>query len=209
MTAFATRKDFDAWSRHRLAEMDAGLAAMESEMATARDSVVAASRTAMTSARNWRDAFAKCIDTAAQSAEVHLRDLAPALREAWVQFETEMENWAVAAEQKNHAFDARASALLSVWHAAAAGYKAQALTAAESERQRIQAAIDRLERGALTYAERFESLQDAGKLSWIAMGEALKESRAAFERANAAARAAFGADKVSRAFGAMDKTSDA
>ncbi|MHB1207995.1 MAG: hypothetical protein ACYCZX_20690 [Rhodospirillaceae bacterium] len=199
MTAFATRKDFDAWSRHRLAEMDAGLAAMEAEMATARDGVIAASRAAMEEARAWRDRFAKCIDLAAHGAEAQLKDLAPVLREAWVHFETEMENWAVAAEQKNHAFDARASALLSVWHAAAAGYKAQALTAAESERQRIQAAIDHLERDALTYGERFENLQDAGKLSWIAMGEALKESRAAFERANAAARAAFGGTDTSDA----------
>ena len=192
MTAFATRKEFDAWSRHRLAEMDAGLAAMEAEMATAGDSVIAATRSAMDQARLWRDRFAVCIQLArSPDVESHFRDASAALQEAWLHFETEMENWAVAAEQKNTAFDARAKALLGVWHAAAAGYKAQALTAAAGQRDLIEAAITRLERDAAAYGEKFEDLKDAGKLSWVAMGEALKESRAAFERASDAAQSAF------------------
>ena len=127
-----------------------------------------------------------------QSVASPLRDVTLALQDAWMHFEIEMENWAVAAEQKNAAFDARARALLGAWHAAAAGYRAQALTvAAADERRRIDAAIARLEREAAAFGETFENLKDAGTLSWIAVGEALKDSRAAFERANANARAAF------------------
>jgi hypothetical protein len=190
MTSFATRKDFDAWARHRLAEMDAGLAAMEAEMATIREGVLAASRMATDGARAWRDSFAACVVQAEAVEDASLKNLVPALREAWIHFETQMENWAVAAEQKNVAFDARARALLGVWHAAAAGYKAQAVAATDAQRCQLEAAIDRMEREATLYTRKFEDLQDAGKLSWMAMGAALKESRAAFERASAAAQAA-------------------
>ena len=194
MIAFATRQDFDAWAHHRLAEMDAGLAAMEAEIATARDSVIAASRGAMGEARACRDRFADRIAAAAaQPADGPFKTLAAPLREAWFQFETEMENWALAAEQKNMAFNARARALLGVWHAAAAGYRAQALAATEAQRTPLEAAIDRMEREADVYTQKFEDLQDMGKLSWVAMGEALKESRAAFERSSAGAQAALSA----------------
>ena len=194
MTAFTTRKEFNAWAAHRLAEMDAGLAAMEAEAATARDHVIAASSLAMDAARLWRDRFAVCIGLADPAeGQAHYRDALPALQESWAQFEIAMENWAVAAEQKNAAFDARAKALLGLWHAAAAGYKAQALTTTAGQRARIEAAIARLERDAAAYGEKFEDLKDAGKLSWVAMGEALKESRAAFERASDTAQAAFAA----------------
>ena len=191
MTAFATRTEFDAWAKHRLAEMDAGLAAMEAELAVARDPLAAASRFAMDTARVCRDRFVDCIRLADSGAgESVFRDAIPALQDAWAQFETAMENWAVAAEQKNVAFDARAKALLGVWHATAAGYKAQALAAAGGQRSRIEAAIARLERDAAAYGEKFEDLKDAGKLSWVAMGQALKDSRAAFERDSDTALAA-------------------
>ena len=191
MTAFATRTEFDAWARHRLAEMDAGIKAMDAETTRAASP---AGGTAMEQARAWRDRFAACIKLADQGADQgHFAVAAGALREAWIQFETEMENWAVAAEQKSTAFDARAKALLGVWHAAAASYKAQALTAAGAPRQDIEAAIARLERGAANYSEKFENLKDAGKLSWVAVGEALKESRLAFEQANDNAAAALAA----------------
>jgi hypothetical protein len=191
MTAFATRKDFDAWARHRLAEMDAGLAAMDTEMSTVREGVLEASRIATDGARAWRDSFAACVAQAeAVEDDASLKTFVPALREAWINFETQMENWAVAAEQKNVAFDARARALLGVWHAAAAGYKAQAVVATDAQRGQLEVAIDRMEREATLYTRKFEDLQDAGKLSWVAMGEALKESRAAFECASAGAEAA-------------------
>lgn len=194
MTAFATRTEFDAWAAHRLAEMDAGLAAMEAERTTARDHVIAASRLAMDQARLWRDRFAACIHLVSPKGEDSFsRAAIPALQESWAQFEIAMENWAVAAEQKNVAFDARAKALLGLWHAAAAAYKAQALTTTAGRRARIEAAIARLERDAAAYSEKFEDLKDAGKLSWVAMGEALKESRAAFERASDTAQAALAA----------------
>jgi hypothetical protein len=103
----------------------------------------------------------------------------------------EMENWAVAAEQKSAGFDARARALLGAWYAAAAGYKAQALIALSDHRKHLLAEAERLEQQANHYAEYFEHLQRAGSLSWLAMGQALKDSRAAFERAAAATRASF------------------
>lgn len=185
MNAFATRTDFDAWARHRLAEMDAGLAAMEAELGTARGAVISVSRASMDEAALWRNRFADCAQLVGHDPEsARFRGIANALQEAWMQFETAMENWAVAAEQKNCAFDARAKALLGVWHAAAAGYKVQALTAVGVQRDKIEAAIARLERDAARYGEKFEDLKDAGRLSWVALGEALKESRAAFERAS-------------------------
>lgn len=142
----------------------------------------------------WRNRFADCAQLVGSDPEsASFRGVAAALREAWVQFETAMENWAVAAEQKSSAFDARAEALLGAWHAAAAGYKAQALTAAGNQRDRIEAAIARLERDAAIYGEKFADLKDVGRLSWMALGEALRESRAAFERASDHAEAALAA----------------
>ncbi len=188
MTAFATRTEFYAWAAHRLAELDAGLAAMEAELAVSQGPPATASRLAMDTARLWRDRFAACIRLADSGAA--FRDAIPGLQESWAQFEIAMENWALAAEQKNVAFDARAKALLGVWHAAAAAYKAQALTAGGGERTRIEAAIARLERDAAAYSEKFEDLKDAGKLSWVAMGQALKDSRAVFERDSDTALAA-------------------
>lgn len=194
MNAFATRTDFDAWARHRLAEMDAGLAAMDAEKATARAGLISASRSAMDEAATWRNRFADCVQLVGHDPKsASFRGIANALQEAWFQFETAMENWAVAAEQKNVAFDARAKALLGVWHAAAAGYKVQALMAVGIQRDQIEAAIARLERDAARYGEKFEDLKDAGRLSWVALGEALKESRAAFEQASDCAEAALAA----------------
>ncbi|MBX7199027.1 MAG: hypothetical protein K1X51_06580 [Rhodospirillaceae bacterium] len=194
MNAFATRTDFDAWARHRLAEMDAGLAAMEAEVATVRAAVIPASRVSMEQAEIWRNRFADCVQLVGHDPEsARFRGIAAALQEAWAQFEAAMENWAAAAEQKSSAFDARAKALLGVWHSTAASYKAQALTVVGRQRDQIEAAIARLERDAARYGEKFEDLKGVGRLSWMMMGEALKQSRAAFERDSDKAEAALAA----------------
>ena len=146
---------------------------------------------AMQSAQAWRDRFAGRVRTIEGQGANRLNESAEFLREAWTHFEVEMENWAVAAEQKSAGFDARARALLGAWYAAAAGYKAQAVTALADQRTQLTAEAERLEHQAAQYAERFETLKRTGSLSWLAMGQALKDSRAAFERAAATTRASF------------------
>ena len=83
MNAFATRTDFDAWARHRLAEMDAGLAAMEAEIGAAPAAVISASRAAMEDAAMWRNRFADCAQLVGSDPEsASFRGVAAALREA-------------------------------------------------------------------------------------------------------------------------------
>ncbi len=195
MNAFATRTDFDTWARHRLMEMDAGLAAMDVESTAASLSLISTSRASMDAAITWRNRFADCAQLVGHDPKSgRFRDIAAALQEARLQFEIAMEDWAAAAERMNTAFDARAKALLGAWHATSASYRAQALTAVGSRRGQIETAIARLERDVARYGEKFADLKGAGRLSWVALGsalgEALKDSRAAFEHAGGRAEAA-------------------
>ena len=191
MPMFDSFNDFETWARTRLDEMDAGLAAMEAEMRAPAEGLRAVGFSAMQAAQAWRDRFAARVRLMEEQQGSRLDESSEFLREAWTHFEVEMENWAVAAEQKSAGFDARARALLGAWYAAAAGYKAQAVSALDEQRAHLLAEAERLERQAVQYAERFEHLKREGSLSWLAMGQALKDSRAAFERAAATTRASF------------------
>jgi hypothetical protein len=179
------------WAKHRLDEMDAGLTAMDAHIAEARVAAHTRAAEAAKNARAWRDAFATLVKQTGNLSGVELKALTVRMEESWAQFEAEMENWAVNSERTGEAYAARANALLATWREAAKTYDAKAKDVAGAQKEKLTTLAQKLERDASAYADKFHRLQNAGALSWMAVSEALRESRQAFENAAKQARVHF------------------
>ncbi len=189
----AAKHEFIEWAKHRLDEMDAGLAAMEVHMAALKDSTQKQASEATAEARKWREKFFAQVKDVEAKGEARRRELGKYFDEAWANFEKEMENWATASEHTTEGLNARAKALFAGWYATAQRYKAQATTLAGAQQKVVAEAVGKLEQDAAEYRAKFEKLQGASTVGWAAMGTALRVSRHAFETAAKTARAQFDA----------------
>ena len=182
---------FIEWAKHRLDEMDAGLAAMEEHMAALKDKARKEAAEGLSQARKWRDGFAARVKEVETKGEGRRQELGKYFDDAWANFEKEMENWAAASEHATEGLNARAKALFAGWSATAQRYRTQAAAAADARHKQMNEAVTRLERDVAHYRANFEKLQGASTVAWAAMGAALRESSQAFETAAKTARAEF------------------
>ena len=88
-------------------------------------------------------------------------------------------------------FKLQAAAQLNAWREAANKLGSNAQEFAAERRAEIDAAVKRMNADAAAAEEKLQQLNQAGTQSWSALMAALAETRAAFDRANQAAREAF------------------
>jgi len=88
-------------------------------------------------------------------------------------------------------FKRQADAQLKAWREAADKLGNDAKKFASERRDDIDAAVERMSADAVEAEKKLEKLSQAGTESWSALMSALTETRAAFDRANEAAREAF------------------
>ena len=94
-------------------------------------------------------------------------------------------------EQQQATFKLQSAAQLKAWREAADKLGGDAKEFAAERRGEIDEAVKRMNTDATEAEEKLQKLSQAGTQSWSALMAALTETRAAFDRANQAAREAF------------------
>jgi hypothetical protein len=117
------------------------------------------------------------------------------LEHEWNLFETGVrkyvESFGKQIEDQQATFTLQAAAQLKAWREAADKLGNDAKQFAAERRAEIDAAVSRMSVDAAAAEEKLEKLNQAGIQSWSSLMAALTETRAAFDRANQAAREAF------------------
>jgi hypothetical protein len=94
-------------------------------------------------------------------------------------------------KQQQVAFQSQVTAQMQAWREAADKIHTAAGEFAAGQRKEIDATVSRMRADAAAAQAKLDKLGQAGTESWSALNAALTETRAAFDRANQAARDAF------------------
>jgi hypothetical protein len=151
---------------------------------------------ALADLRKSRDIFRDTVKKQAEANEAAWTSAKGKLEPEWNSFEAEVkkyvESFSKQAEQQQTTFKLQSAAQMKAWREAAdkfAGDTKQFATARQAE---IDAAVKRMQADASAAEEKLQKhLDQMGAQSWSALMAVLTETRAAFDRANQAAREAF------------------
>ena len=183
------------WARERIDEMDAILTSLEGKAAGLQSDLRARADPALTELRKQRDQFRDTVKQQAEATEGVWINVKVKLESEWKAFEAElgkyMETFAKQAEQQRATFKSQADAQLRGWREAAVQLGDAAKSFAAEHRSDVDALINSMNSEAAAAEQRLRKLNEAGAQSWSALMTALTETRAAFDRANQAARDAF------------------
>ncbi len=176
------------WTKQRIDEMDATLAAVEEKAGQFKaDSKVTADQL-IAEMKKRRDEFQATVKTQLEAAEVTMRANIAQLQSQWPGFEAQVKTYFETvgkhAEQQQAAFRDIAAAQINTWKAAADELQDSAMKLASTKRADLDAALNQMKAGAAEAEAHFQKLKQAGSESWAAMSAALTESRKAFDRAN-------------------------
>lgn len=176
------------WTKQRLDEMDATLAAVEEKAGQFKaDSKVTADQL-IAEMKKRRDEFQATVKTQLEAAEVTMRANIAQLQSQWPGFEAQVKTYFETvgkhAEQQQAAFRDIAAAQINTWKAAADELQDSAMRLASTKRADLDATLNQMKAGAAEAEAHFQKLKQAGSESWAAMSAALTESRKAFDRAN-------------------------
>lgn len=176
------------WTKQRIDEMDATLAAVEEKAGQFKaDSKVTADQL-IAEMKKRRDEFQATVKTQLEAAEATMRANIAQLQSQWPGFEAQVKTYFETvgkhAEQQQAAFRDIAAAQINTWKAAADELQHSAMKLASTKRADLDAALNQMKAGAAEAEAHFQKLKQAGSESWAAMSAALTESRKAFDRAN-------------------------
>ncbi|HET7885770.1 MAG TPA: hypothetical protein VFL62_06040 [Bradyrhizobium sp.] len=176
------------WTKQRIDEMDATLAAVEQKADQFKaDSKVKADQL-VAEMKKRRDEFQATVKTQLEAAEATMRANIAQLQSQWPGFEAQVKTYFETvgkhAEQQQAAFRDIAAAQINTWKAAADELQDLAMKLASTKRADLDAALKQMKAGAAEAEAHFQKLKQAGSESWAAMSAALTESRKAFDRAN-------------------------
>ncbi len=176
------------WTKQRIDEMDATLAAVEEKAGQFKaDSKVTADQL-IAEMKKRRDEFQATVKTQLEAAEVTMRANIAQLQSQWPGFEAQVKTYFETvgkhAEQQQAAFRDIAAAQINTWKASADELQDSAMKLASTKRADLDAALNQMKAGAAEAEAHFQKLKQAGSESWAAMSAALTESRKAFDRAN-------------------------
>ena len=184
------------WAKERLDEMEAVLISLEGKagemQADARDK---ASK-ALAGLRKSRDVFREAITKQTGANEAVWTSAKAKLEPEWNSFEAEVrkyvESFSKQVDQQQATFKLQASAQLKAWREAADKLGGDAKQFAAERRVEIDASVKCMQADAAEAEEKLKKqLDQMGSQSWSALMSTLTETRAAFDRANQAAREAF------------------
>jgi hypothetical protein len=184
------------WAKERLDEMEAVLTSLESRIGEVQADAREKANKALAELGKARDIFRETVKKQAEANEAAWMSAKAKLEPEWTAFEAEVkkyvDHFGKEVEQQRATFRLQSAAQLKAWREAAdklAGDTRQFATERQSE---IDAAVKRMQADATAAEEKLrKQMEEMGTQSWSALMAALTETRAAFDRANQAAREAF------------------
>jgi hypothetical protein len=184
------------WAKERLDEMEAVLTSLEGKAGEVQADARDKASKALADLRRSRDAFREAIKKQAEANETAWTNAQAKLEPEWKSFEAEVkkyfESFSKQVEQQQATFKLQAAAQLKAWREAADKLGDGAKQFASERRVDIDASVKRMQADAAIAEEKLErQLNQMGSQSWSALMATLTETRAAFDRANQAAREAF------------------
>ena len=186
---------FTIWAKERLDEMDAAVTSLEGKVAEVQADVRDKAEKILAELRKQRDDFRDTMKKQSEANEAAWIQATAKLEDDWRSFEAEVQKYVDSfgkqIEHQQATFKLQADAQLKAWREAADKLGSDAKKFASERRSDIDAALERMKADAVEAEQKLEKLNRAGTQSWSALMAALTETRAAFDRANEAAREAF------------------
>jgi hypothetical protein len=184
------------WAKERLDEMDAALTSLESKVGGLQADVRDKANKFVTDLRKQRDDFRDTIKKLSEANEAAWISAKARLEPEWNSFEAEVkkyfESFGKQFEHQQATFKLQGEAQLKAWREAADKLGSEAKAFATERRVEIDAAVKRMKADAAVAEEKIQKdLNQTATQSWSALMDTLAETRAAFDRANQAAREAF------------------
>jgi hypothetical protein len=183
------------WAKERLDEMDAALTSLEGKVGIVEADARDKANKALADLCKKRDDFRDTVKKQSETNEAAWTSAKTNLESEWNAFEAEVrkyvESFGKQIEQEQATFKLQSSAQLKAWREAADKFASSAREFTAERRGELDAVVKRMNADAATAEEKLQKLNQAGGQSWSALMAALTESRAAFDRANQAARDAF------------------
>jgi hypothetical protein len=184
------------WAKERLDEMDAALTSLEGKIGGVQADMRDTASKLLADLRKQRDDFRDIVKKQSAANEVTWISAKAELEPQWNSFEAAIkkyiESFSKQFEHQQATFKLQAAAQLRAWREAADKLGSDAKGFATEQRGEIDATVKRMMADAAVAEEKLEkSLNEAGTQSWSALMAVLTETRAAFDRANQAAREAF------------------
>jgi len=195
MTTQSNIHFFVNWAKGRLDEMDATLTSLEGKVGGVQADARDKANKVLADLRKKRDDFRDTVKKQSEANEAAWISAKTKLESEWNVFEAELkkyvESFGNQIEQQQAIFKLQSAAQLKAWREAANKLNSSAKEFATERRGEIDAAVKRMNTDATAAEEKLQKLNQAGAQSWSALMAALTETRAAFDRANQAARDAF------------------
>ena len=184
-----------SWAKERLDEMDAALTSLEGKVGGVQADLRDKANKVLTDLSKQRDDFRDTVRKQSEANEAAWISAKEKLELEWNSFEAEVkkyvDNFSKQFEHQQATFKLQAAAQVKAWREAAEKLGSDADEFATERRGEIDAAVKRMKADAAAAEEKLQKLNQAGTQSWSALMAALTETRAAFDRANQAAREAF------------------
>ena len=186
---------FTNWAKERLDEMDAAVTSLEGKAGEVQAGLSDKAKTLLGDLRKQYDDFQDTMKKQSGANEAALIQAKTRLEADWRSFEADVKKYVESfGEQIGYQqtiFKRQADAQLKAWREAADKLGNDAKKFASERRDDIDGAVKRMSADAVEAEKKLEKLSQAGTESWSALMSALTETRAAFDRANEAAREAF------------------
>ena len=146
--------------------------------------------------RKKRNEFESTVKKQAEAGEAAREAAKARLETEWKGFESEIKKYLEAfgkdVKQQQVVFQSQMTAQMKAWREAADKIQCDSRgTRGRAAGKEIDATVSRMRADAATAEAKLQKLAQAGTESWSALSAALSETRAAFDRANQAAREAF------------------
>jgi hypothetical protein len=183
------------WAKERIDEMDAVLASLEAQSRELQADSRTKADKFIADLREKRDEFQDSMKKQTDAGEAAWLRAKGQMEDTWKGFEAEFEKYVETfgkqIKQQNSTFQDAAAAQLKAWRDAANKIQSAAAGLAADRRSDLDAALKQMKADASQAEANLQQLRRAGEESWGALGGALAESRAAFDRANQVAWDAF------------------
>lgn len=195
MTAQSSIHFYLNWTKERIDEMDAAVAALEAKASQIQASSKQATDRLIADLKKRRDEFHAGVKEYADAGEAALQANKAQLESQWRGFEAQIKSYFETVgqelEQQQTAFEDMAAAQIKGWRQAADKLHEDGAKVAAARRAGIDDTVKQMKAQAAEVEDRLQKLKQAGGESWVILSAALAESREAFDQAIQQASDAF------------------
>jgi multidrug resistance efflux pump len=178
---------FVEWAKARLDEMAADAKVLESRLDKFDASLRRQAEQAVTQVNDWIAEGQAKIKEVQAKGEAALADGQGYIEATWAKFQTEADRWVELTKNQQAVFEARARAQAQAWQNVVNTYVQRASEVHAQNQAQVEAQVEQLKANAQKAQAELNAkvgdLSKAGQASWVAMSQALDESRNAFAKA--------------------------